>query len=179
MTMDTSGLRFRKPEPLDRVRRRKRRRESDVVKAIRPLVVVRDGYCRVAARPFAICGTCGSVAPVGSLGCFVGALVPYCGACADAAGGSPPMTLMDVRDWPFGQCDGPSEWAHFDALKRARTRGRPPEERHTTAGSLMLCRRHHDAYDDGDLLIDALTSDGCDGLLRYALERVVYVEVAA
>lgn len=50
-------------------------------------------------------------------------------------------------------CEGRSKWAHLGKKKRARTRGLPPEERHTTAGSLMLCTKHHDDYDDGRLLI--------------------------
>ncbi len=46
-------------------------------------------------------------------------------------------------------CNGPSEWAHLGAKKRARTRGMLPEERHTKAGSFMACRRHHQLYDAG------------------------------
>lgn len=50
-------------------------------------------------------------------------------------------------------CVGLSEWAHLGESKRFKTRGKPPEERHTTAGSLMLCAFHHHAYDDGELRI--------------------------
>ena len=64
-------------------------------------------------------------------------------------------------------CDGPSEWAHFGGKRRARTRGQAPEVRHTTAGSLMLCRSAHADYDAGRLKITALTRHGCDGRLKF------------
>ena len=65
-------------------------------------------------------------------------------------------------------CSGPSEWAHFGDHTRARTRGQDPEQRHTTAGSLMLCRFHHRQYDAGVLQIFALTTAiGCDGDVRF------------
>jgi hypothetical protein len=67
----------------------------------------------------------------------------------------------------FSECRGVSEWAHFGAWKRFKTRGLPPEERHTTAGSLQLCAKHHDDYDHGRLVIVARTPRGCDGPLRY------------
>lgn len=64
-------------------------------------------------------------------------------------------------------CNGPSEWAHFGDKKRFKTRGMVPDARHTTAGSLMLCRKHHSEYDAGRLAIEALTASGCDGLLSF------------
>lgn len=64
-------------------------------------------------------------------------------------------------------CSGQSQWAHFGAHKRARTRGMAPLQRHTTAGSLMLCARHHRQYDAGKLKIRALTDRGCDGPLEF------------
>jgi hypothetical protein len=65
-----------------------------------------------------------------------------------------------------GSCDGPSEWAHMEEKRRSKTRGLPPEERHTVADSLMMCKRHHDAYDTHKFGIEALTSAGAEGLLR-------------
>lgn len=47
----------------------------------------------------------------------------------------------------MGACEGASEWAHLGEWRRARTRGLPPERRHHTQGSLMLCEFHHDEYD--------------------------------
>ena len=44
-------------------------------------------------------------------------------------------------------CYGPSEWAHLGDHRRARTRGRDPEERHDVRFSVMLCRLHHHDYD--------------------------------
>lgn len=67
-------------------------------------------------------------------------------------------------------CEGPSQWAHRGELRRARTRGQAPEIRHTTAGSLMLCQRHHDQYDNTQkprLFITALTAKGADGPLKF------------
>lgn len=70
------------------------------------------------------------------------------------------------KDWPdFDRqpCEGNSEWAHFGDKKRFKTRGMAPEKRHTTAGSLMLCSKHHREYDAGKLRIVALSAKGCDG----------------
>jgi hypothetical protein len=67
----------------------------------------------------------------------------------------------------IGFCDGPSEWAHLGDKRRARTRGLSSEQRHTTAGSLMLCRRHHRLYDTHRLIIRAVTDAGADGLIVF------------
>lgn len=67
----------------------------------------------------------------------------------------------------FSRCDGPSEWAHFGEHGRFKTLGMAPEERHTTAGSLMLCRFHHRELHLARLVIVAKTDRGCDGPLRY------------
>ena len=69
-----------------------------------------------------------------------------------------------------GPCSGRSEWAHFGAHTRAKTRGMAPERRHTTAGSFMLCARHHRDYDAHRLLIVALSDRGCDGPLVFSAE---------
>lgn len=58
------------------------------------------------------------------------------------------------------ECDGPSEWAHLGDKKRARTRNMPAHIRHTTAGSLMLCAKHHDAYDAGEIVIVGSDANG-------------------
>ena len=74
-----------------------------------------------------------------------------------------------------GECDGPSEWAHFHSHRRSKTLGQEPEERHTKQGSLMLCKRHHQMY-DGQVLgtqAERLAIDvadearGADGPLRF------------
>lgn len=57
-------------------------------------------------------------------------------------------------------CDGRSEWAHLGAQKRFKTRGQPATTRHTTAGSLMLCQRHHRDYDAGRLEIVGADANG-------------------
>lgn len=73
-----------------------------------------------------------------------------------------------ARLWAmFGRCSGPSEWAHFGAHRRSRTMGMAAAERHTPEGSLMLCTRHHRDYDQNRLRVHALTSQGCEGPLRF------------
>lgn len=67
-------------------------------------------------------------------------------------------------------CDGPSEWAHLGDKKRAKTRNMKPDVRHTTAGSVMLCRQHHDRYDGRQtprMFVKALTEAGADGPLEF------------
>lgn len=111
-----------KPEPLKRVRARRRRREAQQVKSVREQCVERDGRCR-----WALPGS------------------------------------------PLGRCDGPSEWAHLGDKKRFKTRGQDPEERHTTGGSAIMCKAHHDAYDGRvkpRLEVEPLTDAGADGPLR-------------
>jgi len=70
---------------------------------------------------------------------------------------------MDRHD-AAGPCDGITEWAHLGEWKRAKTRGLPPEERHHTKGSVMLCRRHHRMYDSGEIVIE-YGPDGANGPL--------------
>ncbi len=77
----------------------------------------------------------------------------------------------------MGECSGESQWAHYGPYKRARTRGKPPEERHTTAGSLMLCVGHHDDYDEERMKIEALTDRECNGPLKFEKDGVTYLEV--
>jgi hypothetical protein len=71
-------------------------------------------------------------------------------------------------DWWYecGECGkvpADSEWAHLHSHRRSKTRGQAPEDRHTTHGSLMLCRSAHHAYDAHRLEIEPLTDAGCDG----------------
>lgn len=73
-------------------------------------------------------------------------------------------------------CSGPPEWAHFGDKKRFKTRGQKPEERHTTAGSLMLCRFHHREYDQHRLRIEAKTEKGCDGALFFSHGYLTAIE---
>ena len=61
-------------------------------------------------------------------------------------------------------CEGRSEWAHLGDKKRFKTRGQAPEVRHTTAGSLMLCTKHHQDYDQGRLAIEG---DDANGILHF------------
>lgn len=63
-----------------------------------------------------------------------------------------------------GACAGPSQWAHVGVHRRFQTRGQSPALRHTTAGSCMLCQRHHEAYDAHLFTIDGTTA-GADGNL--------------
>lgn len=65
----------------------------------------------------------------------------------------------------FGECFGKSEWNHFD--KRSLTMNEPPEERHATWRTGMLCGTHHDLVDDHKILFRYLTPDGADGLMAF------------
>lgn len=76
----------------------------------------------------------------------------------------------------FGDCDGPLEWAHLGDHRRFKTRGMPPEKRHTTAGSLCMCKRHHGMYDRHQLKIEPMTSRGADGPMTFTAGDRVYME---
>ena len=73
----------------------------------------------------------------------------------------------DVASHERSECRGPSEWAHINDWQRFKTRGRPPERRHATQGSMMLCQRHHELYDDGHIEIDYWEPHYCDGHVSY------------
>lgn len=70
-----------------------------------------------------------------------------------------PLTLTGV----IKKCEGPSQWAHLPGHRRSQTRGLPPEERHTTQGTVMLCMRHHEMEETHQLSLRPLTPDGADG----------------
>ncbi len=72
--------------------------------------------------------------------------------------------LTALSAWT-GSCRGPSQWMHLGEKKRARTRGMKPEQRHTTAGSMMGCEFHHDLYDTGKIAL-GLTPEGANGPIR-------------
>lgn len=77
----------------------------------------------------------------------------------------------------FGECEGPSEWSHYNAThRRSKTRGQPPEVRHTTAGSMMLCRQHSQDYDQNRIDIETQTDRGCDGPVRATRGGAVWME---
>ena len=71
-------------------------------------------------------------------------------------------------DGTVGKCSGPSEWAHFGESRRFKTGNQAPEVRHTVEGSLMLCQKHHHAYDNYRLFIRAIDpAKGCEGPLVF------------
>lgn len=74
------------------------------------------------------------------------------------------------RTSAFGECSGPSEWAHLAGSRRFETRGQAAEARHTAEGSLMLCKCHHVAYDAHGIELSAITERGARGLLRASSE---------
>lgn len=88
-----------------------------------------------------------------------------------AEAGSVSLDVAPAYAFAGHRCEGPSEWAHFGDKRRSLTRGMAPELRHTTAGSLMLCKYAHEAYDAGHLKITALTRHGCDGRLKFRWAR--------
>lgn len=120
---------------------RQARQETQIKKLTRAACVVRDGDCRLLQAEFLL------------YECSMGR-VDYL-----------------ASPWHAHNCDAPYEWAHFGDKRRSRTRGQAAEIRHTTAGSLMLCKSAHEAYDAGRLKITALTRHGCDGRLKFALAK--------
>ncbi len=61
----------------------------------------------------------------------------------------------------------PSEWAHLEDSRRARTRKMRPELRHHTSGSCMMCRFHHALYDNRELHVRFQTNLGADGPMEF------------
>jgi hypothetical protein len=128
----------RKPKPLRRCRVRRskakakaRRLEVEVIAEVRPLVVERDGHCRLLSLT------------------------------------SPVYAVDAMLKRAFGPCSGPSEWNHYGENRRSNTRGKSAEERHTTAGTMMNCERHHDDIDEHRIDVEDLTERGADGRLRF------------
>lgn len=76
---------------------------------------------------------------------------------------------VGCRAWGnfVGVCEGRGEWAHLGEKKRFKTRGLPPAERHTTAESCLLCTKHHDAYDAGEIGYLCLSCWGADGPMTW------------
>ena len=116
-----------KPEPRKRVKARKKRRESALVKEVRRMVSERDGHCR-------------------------------------------------LHDKGFGLCFGVSTWAHLEDHRRFRTRGMEPEQRHTTTDTVMLCAKHHFAYDLHGITVEYTTDAGADGPLIWIQQSYMYGE---
>jgi hypothetical protein len=71
----------------------------------------------------------------------------------------------------LGPCAGSSEWAHIGEHRRFKTRGLPPEERHTTAGTAQMCEKHHDAYDAHEFDIETFGGDGMNSLIIGIVRR--------
>lgn len=118
--------------------RQRRRREATVIKDVRDVVMLRDGYCRVFHLNYRDIG---------------GGVVGF-----------------------FSICSGPSEWAHWGQHRRHNTRRMAADARHTSAGTLALCRFHHAMYDAHEWEIEALTDRGADGPLRFQVGDEVFDE---
>lgn len=130
-----------KPEKRKRLKARKKRAETTVKKNVRMLCVEREGFC--ALNSAAMRWRNGP----------------------KAFTGLKDVVLIPPND--VGACHGQSEWAHMHAKRRSKTLGLPPEKRHDTAHSLMLCHKHHEDYDAKRLVITALTRKGADGPLKF------------
>ena len=83
----------------------------------------------------------------------------------------------DVPTCPLDECSGPSQWAHLDPKRRWQTVGMPPEERHSTKWTAMLCDNHHDQYDAHDFDLEQITERGADGPLRLVIGNRKYEEI--
>lgn len=73
--------------------------------------------------------------------------------------------VMERVEWfiEFGSCAIGAQWCHMEGHRRFETRGLPPEQRHSTAWTLMLCAKHHAEYDAHRLLI----TGNADGPLEF------------
>ena len=78
-----------------------------------------------------------------------------------------PSTALQVSQ--LAVCEGPLEWAHLPDWRRSRTVNQDPEDRHTTAGSMVLCRRHHEMLDQGQLDIRPTATFGADSVIEWYL----------
>lgn len=96
-------------------------------------------------------------------------------ACVLRDGG---CRIASIPGWAsFGACDGPLEWAHLPNYRRSKTRGQPPEDRHCTAGSVMLCRHHHGMLDTHQMEISPIETIGADGVLRIVRRNVSVLSI--
>lgn len=66
----------------------------------------------------------------------------------------------DIAVKLFGECFGKSEWNHYE--KRSKTMNEPPEDRHSTRITGMLCATHHRMVDHDEILFEYQTEDGAD-----------------
>lgn len=68
-----------------------------------------------------------------------------------------------------GACAGVLDWAHLPQWRRSATRGKPATERHTTQGTVLLCRKHHEMLDGqrAPRMFVEHGPDGADGLLKW------------
>ncbi len=55
--------------------------------------------------------------------------------------------------------------------------GKPPEERHSTLWTAMLCDHHHELYDAHKFDLEQLTDRGADGPLRLRIGDRIYEEI--
>jgi len=71
----------------------------------------------------------------------------------------------------LGDCQGPTELAHVGDKRRFKTVNEPPNERHQTAWTVALCRRHHAQYDAHQWDFQTLEDEGMDGDLVGIVRR--------
>lgn len=74
----------------------------------------------------------------------------------------------------FGECFGTPEWNHF--RRRSKSKGEPPEVRHSVEITGMLCGRHHDMVDEHEIDFDYLTETRADGPMKFRNEIGELVE---
>lgn len=65
-------------------------------------------------------------------------------------------------------CYGPLEWAHLPEYRRSRTMGQDPMHRHTTSGTVCLCRLHHGLLDRNRMRVVVLSDEGANGQLQWS-----------
>lgn len=80
-----------------------------------------------------------------------------------------------IRD-VFVRCRGLSTWNHL--RRRSETRNLPPEERHTTATSIMNCQEHHRMIDEHEIGWTYVTERQADGPMTFSHKGRTYSEAS-
>ena len=60
-------------------------------------------------------------------------------------------------------CQGELAWCHMEGKRRHQTRRMKPEDRHSTAWTVMLCAKHADLEERHEIRSEYLTDRGADG----------------
>jgi hypothetical protein len=66
-------------------------------------------------------------------------------------------------------CSGALAWCHMEGHRRSQTRRMAPQDRHSTAWTVMLCARHAEMEERHQVTSEYLTENGADGMMAWVL----------